>query len=310
MLSAKRCAGAGWLRSSPELFVPLSLVIFSTSRIMATPKVSVITIGRNNREGYARTLDSVASQTDADFEFIVIDGASTDGSVDLLRQYAPYITHLVSEPDRGIYNAMNKGIALARGEYCNFMNSGDVFHAPDVLSRVIPHLQGKDFYIGDQLDVNGKSRIWAAPCEVRAFALVNKSLSHQSAFIRTALLKKRPYCENYKLVSDWEQMVYELLICDATYERLDFIVADFDRSGISSAPEYQSLLHEEMQKVIDSYFSKRMADSLIMTSPFQRKVRYALDKENLLERDWKILRNVLKEFPKDLWHSLTRRKRQ
>ena len=65
-----------------------------------------------------------------------------------------------------------------------------------------------------------------------------------------------------------------------------------------------------MQKVIDSYFSKRMADSLIMTSPFQRKVRYALDKENLLERDWKILRNVLKEFPKDLWHSLTRRKRQ
>lgn len=278
--------------------------------IMTTPKVSVITIGRNNREGYARTLDSVASQTDADFEFIVIDGASTDGSVDLLRQYAPYITHLVSEPDRGIYNAMNKGIALARGEYCNFMNSGDVFHAPDVLSRVIPHLQGKDFYIGDQLDVNGKSRIWAAPCEVRAFALVNKSLSHQSAFIRTALLKKRPYCENYKLVSDWEQMVYELLICDATYERLDFIVADFDRSGISSAPEYQSLLHEEMQKVIDSYFSKRMADSLIMTSPFQRKVRYALDKENLLERDWKILRNVLKEFPKDLWHSLTRRKRQ
>ena len=106
---------------------------------MATPKVSVITIGRNNREGYARTLDSVASQTDADFEFIVIDGASTDGSVDLLRQYAPYITHLVSETDRGIYNAMNKGIALARGEYCNFMNSGDVFHAPDVLSRVIPH---------------------------------------------------------------------------------------------------------------------------------------------------------------------------
>ncbi len=277
--------------------------------IMATPKVSVITIGRNNREGYARTLDSVASQTDADFEFIVIDGASTDGSVDLLRQYAPYITHLVSEPDRGIYNAMNKGIALARGEYCNFMNSGDVFHAPDVLSRVIPHLQGKDFYIGDQLNVNGKPRYVIAPHEVRAYALVNKCLPHQSAFIRTELLRKRPYRENYRLMADWEQMVYELLVCNATYERLDFIVADFDKTGISSDRAYRELYHEEWCRVLNTHFSKRIVESLTGCSPFQHKVRYALDKENLLERDWKILRNVFKVLPRDFWRSLLGRKR-
>ncbi len=273
------------------------------------PKVSIITIGRNNREGYARTIASVVKQTCHDYEWIVIDGASTDGSVELLREHGAEITHLVSEPDSGIYNAMNKGIALARGEYCNFMNSGDTYHAPDVLERVVPRLQGKDFYVGHQVSPNGRPAFWPAPREVRAYSLVNKCLSHQSTFIRTALLKARPYREDYRILADWEEMVYELLVRNASYERLDFVVSDFDKTGISSDRRYTDLYHEEWLRVLHEHFPPRIAASLIESSKFQRKVRYALEKEDLLERDFKILRNVLKILPRDLWAVLKGKKK-
>ena len=104
-------------------------------------------------------------------------------------------------------------------------------------------------------------------------------------------------------------MVYELLVCNATYERLDFIVADFDKTGISSDRAYRELYHEEWCRVLNTHFSKRIVESLTGCSPFQHKVRYALDKENLLERDWKILRNVFKVLPRDFWHSLLGRSR-
>lgn len=282
--------------------------LFTTNRTFidmeTVPKVSIITIGRNNREGYARTIASVEAQTSRDYEWIVIDGASTDGSVDLLRAHEGSMARLVSEPDTGIFNAMNKGIALARGEYCNFMNSGDTFHAPDVLERVVPHLQGKDFYVGHQVSPNGRPAYWPAPREVRAYALVNKCMSHQSSFIRTALLKARPYREDFRILSDWEEMVYELLVRNASYERLDFVVSDFDKTGISSDRRYTELYQKEWLRVLHEHFPPRIVASLTESSKFQRKVRYALEKEKPLERDWKILRNALKILPKDLWASL------
>ena len=88
-------------------------------------KLSVITINFNNRDGLRKTIESVVNQTYNDFEYIIIDGGSTDGSVDVIKEYADRIDYWVSEPDKGIYNAMNKGIDVAKGEYCIFMNSGD-----------------------------------------------------------------------------------------------------------------------------------------------------------------------------------------
>lgn len=298
----------------PEYFVTLPadnlyLILLFPVAMTHTPKVSIITIGRNNREGYARTLESVVTQTCRDYEWIVIDGASTDGSVELLREHEAEITRLVSEPDTGIFNAMNKGIALARGEYCNFMNSGDAFHAPDVLERAVPRLQGKDFYVGHQVSPNGRPAFLPAPREVTAYALVNKALTHQGAFIRTELLKVRPFNEKYTLVADREQMVYEMLVGNASYERLDFVVADFDGTGVSGNPAFKAQYNAQWDDALHTLFSPRVADLLCGGSRFQRKVRYALEKENLAERDWKILRNALKALPGDLWKSLTRRKK-
>ena len=96
-------------------------------------KFSIITVNYNNKEGLRKTIESVIHQTFRDFEFIVIDGGSTDGSDDVLKEYDAQIDYWVSEPDGGIYQGMNKGIKKATGEYLNFMNSGDCFYASNIL---------------------------------------------------------------------------------------------------------------------------------------------------------------------------------
>ena len=111
-------------------------------------KLSIITINYNNSEGLRKTLASVASQTYANIEHIIVDGASTDGSVDVIKEYENQLNithstiHLLwsSEPDNGIYNAMNRGIRKATGEYCQFLNSGDMLAAPDVTERMMAAL--------------------------------------------------------------------------------------------------------------------------------------------------------------------------
>ena len=97
------------------------------------PKLSIITVNLNNREGLRKTAESVVSQTYKDYEWIVIDGGSTDGSKELIEQYAEHISYWVSEPDKGIYNAMNKGIRQAHGEYFLFLNSGDSLCDDDIV---------------------------------------------------------------------------------------------------------------------------------------------------------------------------------
>ena len=101
---------------------------------------SIITVNYNNYEGLRRTIKSVVCQTYKDYEYIIIDGGSTDGSAELIRQYTDHLTFWVSEPDKGIYNAMNKGVAHANGEYLNFMNSGDCFYDENVLQTLKAHL--------------------------------------------------------------------------------------------------------------------------------------------------------------------------
>ena len=110
--------------------------------------VSVITINYNNCRGLHQTILSVVHQEYQNFEFIVIDGGSTDGSLDVIKDYSENITFWVSEKDRGIYHAMNKGVAQAHGDYCLFMNSGDCFYDKDVLGRVVNSSAIEDIIVG------------------------------------------------------------------------------------------------------------------------------------------------------------------
>ncbi len=179
-------------------------------------KFSIITVNYNNKEGLMATIESVIHQSFSDYEFIVIDGGSSDGSVEIIKEYEKYITYWVSERDRGIYNAMNKGIIKASGEYLNFMNSGDCFYDPDVLKKVASYNIDDDFIVGKDYhhDINtGKSHISIHPPRTTMIHFFNATIDHQSSFIKRELFKNSLYNENYRLVSDWifyvEKIVYQ-----------------------------------------------------------------------------------------------------
>lgn len=222
------------------------------------PKISVITINYNNRDGLRKTIESVVNQTYNDFEYIIIDGGSTDGSVDVIKEYDGRIDYWVSEPDKGIYNAMNKGIDVAKGEYCIFINSGDYLNSCEVLQISNVELDGVDVITGSLILDNGE--IWAPQNSVSIKYLYNNinTLSHPASFIKSALLKKYHYDENLKIVSDWKFFVQVLLMDNASYKPLSHIITVFDTNGISST-NYDMCI-KERQYVLENDFPKSILD--------------------------------------------------
>lgn len=263
-------------------------------------KITVITVNLNNKEGLRKTLDSVFSQTMRDFELVVIDGDSSDGSRSLLEAETARIDKWVSEKDRGIYHAMNKGVALSTGEYVIFMNSGDTFYADTVLEQVVPLLLDKSIYVGDLYRPERRKKIVRAPERVYFHYLVTRTLSHQAAFIRRELLVARPYNEDNKIVSDWEWFFYELIFSSATYERLDLCIAVFDCTGISSLKEMEQVRLAEMENVRNRLLPPMLRQALIGNSRYERKIMYGMQQSSPLRRDMIMLRNVLKLLLLDL----------
>ena len=214
-------------------------------------KLSVITINFNNRDGLRKTIESVVNQTYKEFEYIVIDGGSNDGSVDVIKEYADRIDYWVSEPDKGIYNAMNKGIDVAKGEYCLFLNSGDYLFSGSVIKESIPHLDGTGVVYGHiQTD---KGAIWGGVKVISLeFFYGMGSLPHPASFIKSSLLKKYHYDENLKIVSDWKLFIQVLIFGGSSYKQLDIIVSIFDTNGVSNSN--YTLLYEESMLVLESHF--------------------------------------------------------
>jgi len=197
--------------------------------------LSIITVNLNNRDGLQRTIDSVVSQTFKDFEWIVIDGGSTDGSKELIEQYSSYLSFWVSEPDKGIYNAMNKGVSYANGEYLQFLNSGDIFDNEFVLETVFCQLHTSDIIYGDIKIVKNKVLVEDRhyPDSLSFKYLYNYSLGHNSSFIKHSCLMDYPYNENYRIVSDWEFFI-KMALYGKSFRHINTTVGQFDLSGISS----------------------------------------------------------------------------
>lgn len=169
-------------------------------------KYSIITVNYNNKDGLRKTIESVIHQTYRDFEYIVIDGGSTDGSADVLKEYNDQITYWVSEKDTGIYNGMNKGISKATGDYLNFMNSGDCFYSSDVLKNVSLCQTDADFIVGKDYHYNEKKQKGHASIQPSRTTMIHffiSTLDHQSTFIKRELFQGSPYREDFRLVSDW-----------------------------------------------------------------------------------------------------------
>lgn len=216
-------------------------------------KLSIITVNYNDKVGLNNTVQSVINQTFDDYEYIIIDGGSTDGSVDVIKQFEKGITYWVSEKDNGIYNAMNKAIDVAKGEYCIFMNSGDVFNNLNTLEELFAYNPQEDIVCGNTCTVNG---VVHAPNEITLAYLFSNCICHQCAFIKTSLMAKYKYDEKYKIVSD-RKFFLQALICDnCTYKSINVDVVNYDINGYSAKQPLKSRMEFDM--LLEELFPPRI----------------------------------------------------
>ena len=263
-------------------------------------KLSIITVNYNNADGLRATLQSVAEQKCRDFEYVVVDGGSTDGSVDAIREKESLISKWVSEPDGGIYEAMNKGVSMASGDYVLFLNSADRLAGAQVVEKILPHLIDKDYYVGGVERQERGGVMVFPPKTLRASYLMMNYLPHQATFIRRQLLLDRPYQTKYRIAADWEQMVYELVVCGKSYELLDICVTLFDVQGISSVRSTNLEQQKEREAILHEHFSDIVVSDYVGLTSYESKIKYALLKDPSVSRDMKILRNALKMVFKDI----------
>lgn len=219
--------------------------------------LTVITINYNNASGLERTLQSVFAQTFKGFEYIVIDGGSTDGSKALIEKNAANINYWVSEPDKGIYNAMNKGLKAAKGEYVCFLNSGDTFYNDAYLKQVSEqHISTFDILYGDLLLIDNKFDYNKTfPKHLSNLFFFQDSIPHPATWIRKSLFDSIGYYdENLKIVADWKWFFIAIGKCQATYKHTGVIAAKFYLDGVSSNQNHHSKLITEREAVIDECF--------------------------------------------------------
>ena len=195
-------------------------------------KISIITINFNNKKGIKKTIESVVNQTvfNKNIEYIIIDGGSTDGSVNVIEKYKDKLHYYVSEKDNGIYEAMNKGVSHATGEYCLFLNSGDKFCENNVIEQAIPYLE-EDVVYGNLMLNSKQKKMYPDRISVDYFSY--ESLPHPSSFIRTKLLKDNPYKTNYGIISDWI-FFRECVARGRKFKHINVLVSDFYLGGASS----------------------------------------------------------------------------
>lgn len=196
-------------------------------------KVSIITINYNNSVGLERTLRSVRSQSFSDFEHVVIDGGSNDNSVDIIRSYGDHLSFWVSEPDGGIYNAMNKGVANSNGEYCLFLNSGDVLCDDNSLYRICRNAFCEDVVAANLMVDNSVKGANIPPDKISLEYFLATSLPHPSTLIKRELLLALPYKENYKIVSDWIFFFEALVINCKSFRHINDYLSVFYTDGVS-----------------------------------------------------------------------------
>ena len=224
-------------------------------------KLSIVTINRNNAAGLKKTLLSVANQTFKEFEYVVVDGASTDNSVEVIKKLESSFHYLkwVSEPDSGIYNAMNKGLRMASGDYIQILNSGDCLAADDVTDRMLKALvtEGEPpILYGNMVKCFPDGRRLVDKCfagqEITMLGMYSGTLNHDPAYIRRDLFEKYGYYdESLKIVSDWKWYLQVIIYGGEKPKYVDMDVTLFDMTGISeNGGQNRDLINKEKENVL------------------------------------------------------------
>ena len=199
-----------------------------------SPLISIITVCYNAAKTVENTILSVLNQTYPNIEYIIIDGGSTDGTLDIIKKYQDKITYWVSEPDKGIYDAMNKGTLKATGEWLNFMNAGDTFYDEQVLEKVFKDKDwsNTDVIYGD-VDIEYPKKIkLKKPLSLKKIEQ-QMVFCHQGSFVKTVLQKQYLFNLTYKISADYD-FFHQLYIKGKHFHYLSFVISKFLFGGLSS----------------------------------------------------------------------------
>jgi glycosyltransferase involved in cell wall biosynthesis len=222
------------------------------------PTISIITVCRNESLRIRETAESIIHQSFRDYEWIVKDGGSTDGTVDVLNEYRQHMAHFESGPDAGIYDAMNHAAARARGDWQLFLNGGDQFAHQDVMSEMSVYLSSftDEILLGDHLavcrgDDLGKRKGYTGVLDKHHF--YRSTINHQSAFIpRNIFQAFGPYDTSYRVLGDYDFFVRAVL--GGVFVRcVPVLVAKYDMEGISMQMKAEGKLDAERMRVRRNY---------------------------------------------------------
>lgn len=274
-------------------------------------KLSIITINYNNRDGLRKTIESVVGQTFRDFEYLIIDGGSTDGSVEVIKEYADKIDYWVSERDKGIYNAMNKGVLVAHGDYLLFLNSGDWLVNDDVFQRLFSEELYADIVSCSLLSDNGG--VMPSPHRVTFEFFIRGTLPHPSTLIRRNLFTEHLYDEKFRISADWEFFMYVLIKMNATYQSVPFPLSVFDTTGISSTQgmddqekrllkkAFSDMIPERVMQDYDIYMGRNdNYHKLFHTLQYSEKRRWIYSIVVFLLKTISFNRGWIREYPLSL----------
>lgn len=225
--------------------------------------VSIITVNFNHLEGLKRTYESVVNQTFGDYEWIVIDGGSTDGSREFIEQHQDHFAYWCSEKDNGIYHAMNKGIRQAKGEYLNFMNSGDTYACNETLAGVFSERRTADILYGYMLlkSIDGQfGNLGMMKRVFHWYDFLCDTLPHQSTFIRREAFERIGlYDETCRVVADWIWFVRAIFHFGASYEFISKEIAIYEGGGISATKATREERLARKEQLFPGYLSEQDA---------------------------------------------------
>lgn len=220
--------------------------------------LSIITVNFNNSNGLKKTIESVLSQkliSQDSVEYLIIDGGSSDDSVEVIKEFSNRtdlhlrITDWISEKDKGIYNAMNKGIGMSHGKYVIFMNSGDVFYSENILESVLKKIEnaGNSILYGDTFydKPDNQGSFWYLPDELTLNYLCEYGICHQSTFIPLKLLKENLYDESLFIAADLKFNIQSYL-SGIAFLKMNIVVSSLDMTGISNTNIERSAKEREL----------------------------------------------------------------
>ena len=213
------------------------------------PLVTVVTVTRNAEYLIEKTIKSVISQNYSNIEYIVIDGNSTDNTVNIIEKYAAYISKFVQEDDEGIYDAMNKGVSFAshNSQYITFLNAGDVFYDLNVINDIVSEPSIKSHIYGNILK---NEKLARTPDRITQYILSTNMVCHQAIFFRTEIHKKFLYDIRFKLCADYKLLI-DLVYAGEQFTKVNKIIVEYDTNGITN--QNRSTLHLEKKNIRKQY---------------------------------------------------------